>query len=264
MTDDNHYCNDIFGGENNKNLRGYPGTDSDVYGNHIEGCWDDGLEMEGGGCNIRVFGNYINRTMVKVAIAGLSVGPIYVFRNVGGISRFGHKGYSGGPFLKMGEAPLTGGGRAYIFHNTILQPEGPPEAGDTIGCAEGLSQSGGKEMLNVISRNNILHIRHNGGNSIRDKSTEPTNDYDYDLLSGKVISAGKQEQHGVKGVPIYAANRPAGDFSLDPSSPGFDAGAVIPNFNDDFHGKAPDMGAFEAGSAPMEFGVNAYRKKESH
>ena len=128
MTDDDHMCNDIFGGEDNRSLRGYPGTDSNVYGNHIEGCWDDALEMEGGGCNVRVWGNYINRTMVKVAIAGLSVGPIYVFRNVAGSSRFGHQGWDGGPFLKMGEDPLTGGGRAYVFHNTILQPPGSPGA----------------------------------------------------------------------------------------------------------------------------------------
>jgi hypothetical protein len=54
MTDDHHYCNDIFGGGANRSLRGFPGTDSDVYGNHIEGCWDDGLELEGGSCNVRV------------------------------------------------------------------------------------------------------------------------------------------------------------------------------------------------------------------
>ena len=260
MTDDRHFCNDIFGGEHNRSLRGYPGSDSDVYGNHIEGCWDDGLEMEGGGCNVRVWGNYINRTMVKVAIAGLSVGPIYVFRNVAGSSRFGHEGWGGGPFLKMGGAPLTGGGRAYIFHNTILQPSGPPEAHGTIGCNEGLSQSGGPELFSVVSRNNILHVRNTSGRSIRDASKEPNPeyDYDYDLISGKVTSAGKKEPHGVAGAPVYAASRPAGDFSLDPGSPGFDAGVRIPNFNDDFRGKAPDMGAFEAGSVPMEFGVNAY------
>lgn len=257
-TDDKHFCNDIFGGENNRSLRGYPGTDSDVYGNHIEGCWDDGLEMEGGGCNVRVWGNYIDRTMVKIAIAGESVGPIYIFRNVAGSSRFGHEGWNAGPFLKMGEAPLTGGGRAYIFHNTLLQPEGPPGSPDTAGCNEGLSQCGGPELLNVVSRNNILHIRKVGGASIRDSSKEPTHDYDYDLLSGKVVSAGNQEQHGVKGVPVYAAKRPSGDFSLDPASPGFDAGEVLPNFNDHFTGKGPDIGAFEAGSPPMEFGVKAY------
>ena len=163
MTDDDHFGNDIFGAGPNRSLRGFPGGDSDVHGNHLEGCWDDGLEMEGGGCNVRVWGNYINRTMVKIAIAGLSVGPIYIFRNVAGSSRFGDNGWGGGPFLKMGEAPLTGGGRAYIFHNTILQPPGPPEARGTIGCNEGLSQSGGPEMLSVVSRNNILHMRSKTG-----------------------------------------------------------------------------------------------------
>ena len=240
-TDENHYCNDIFGGGANRSLRGFPGADSDVYGNRIEGCWDDGLEMEGGGCNVRVWGNCIDRTMVKIAIAGLSVGPIYIFRNVAGVSRFGHTSWSGEPFLKMGGAPLTGGGRAYVFHNTLLQPPGPPEAGGTVGCAEGLNQSGGPELLSVVSRNNILHVRTSGGYSIRDASMQPTHDYDYDLISGKVRSAGKQEVHGVVGVPIYAANRPSGDFSLAPSSRGFDAGVPLPNFNDGFQGQAPDM-----------------------
>lgn len=257
-TDDQHFCNDIFGGEDNSSLRGYPGADSDVYGNRIEGCWDDGLEIEGGGCNVRVWGNYIDRTMVKVAIAGISVGPTYIFRNVAGSSRFGHEGWNGGPFLKMGHAPLTGGGRAYVFHNTILQPEAPG-APDTMGCNEGLSQSGGPELLSIVSRNNIFHIRRNGGACIRDasKTPNPDYDYDYDLLSGKVVSAGSPEPHGIKGAPIYAAQRVPGDFALDPGSPGFDSGVVIPNFNDGFTGKAPDVGAFEAGSPPMEFGVKA-------
>jgi hypothetical protein len=259
-TDDDHFANDIFGAGANRSLRGFPRSDSDVHGNRIEGCWDDGLEMEGGGCNVRVWGNYIDRTMVKIAIAGLSVGPIYVFRNVAGSSRVGSNGWGGGPFLKMGGAPLTGGGRAYIFHNTILQPPGPSEAGGSLGCSEGLAQSGGPELLSVVSRNNILHVRSSRATSIRDASTRPTHDYDYDLIWGRVVSAGNQEQHGVVGVPVYAHSRPAGDFSLDPGSPGFDAGVAIPNFNDDSRGRGPDLGAFEAGSAPMEFGVNAYRR----
>lgn len=259
MTDDDHFANDIFGGGPNKSLRGFPGADSDVYGNHIEGCWDDGLEMEGGGCNVRIWGNYINRTMAKVAIAGVSVGPIYVFRNIAGSGRFGHRGWNSGPFLKMGGAPFTGGGRAYVFHNTILQPAGPPDARSTIGCDEGLTQSGGPELLSVVSRNNILHMRSDTGKAIRDASTQPTHDYDYDLIRGMVVSAGKQEAHGLIGAPKYAAPRKAGDYSLAENSPGFDAGVVLPNFNDGFRGRAPDIGAFEAGTAPMEFGANAYR-----
>jgi len=252
MTDDDHYCNDIFGGGANNSLRGFPGGDSDVYGNHIEGCWDDGLEIEGGGCNVRIWGNYINRTMVKIAIAGLSVGPIYIFRNVAGSGQLGPGSPGGGAFVKMGSAArLARPGGVYIFHNTILQPLGP--GGRLTGCDEGW---GGAPLS--VSRNNILHVR--GSSSIRslDKKPYPEFDYDYDLLSARGASTGAQEQHSVTGVPIYAKNRPEGDFSLDPRSPGYQAGVAIPNFSDGFRGKAPDMGAFEHGSTPMEFGVKAY------
>lgn len=40
-------------------------------------------------------------------------------------------------------------------------------------------------------------------------------------------------------------------------------GTTIPNFNDGFHGRASDMGVCEAGAAPLQFGVNAYRAHES-
>src|SRR5262249_28185394 len=33
-----------------------------------------------------------------------------------------------------------------------------------------------------------------------------------------------------------------------------DAGAILPNINDDFIGSAPDLGAFELGQAPPSYG----------
>jgi hypothetical protein len=48
-----------------------------------------------------------------------------------------------------------------------------------------------------------------------------------------------------------------GKFSLDPRSPGRDQGQVTPNFTDGYTGSAPDVGAHEAGTPPLEFGVNA-------
>ena len=175
MTDDDHFGNDIFGGGPNRSLRGFPGADSDVYGNHLEGCWDDGLEMEGGGCNVRVWGNYIDRTMVKIAIAGIIRRADLHLSQCRRQQPLWHKGWGGGPFLKMGEAPLTGGGRAYVFHNTILQPPGPPEARGSIGCSEGLSHCGGPELLSVVSRNNILHMRTiPGSRSATPRPSRPT------------------------------------------------------------------------------------------
>ncbi|MHC4539077.1 MAG: hypothetical protein ACYTEK_20740 [Planctomycetota bacterium] len=41
------------------------------------------------------------------------------------------------------------------------------------------------------------------------------------------------------------------------SSDSFDAGVLIPGFNDDYKGKAPDMGAFERGNPPLKFGRDA-------
>lgn len=38
---------------------------------------------------------------------------------------------------------------------------------------------------------------------------------------------------------------------------GYNEGIVINNFNDGYHGSAPDMGAHEDTNAPMEFGVKA-------
>ena len=39
-----------------------------------------------------------------------------------------------------------------------------------------------------------------------------------------------------------------------------DGGVVLPGFNDDFKGIAPDAGAFEVGAPPLQFGRRAYLK----
>jgi hypothetical protein len=39
-----------------------------------------------------------------------------------------------------------------------------------------------------------------------------------------------------------------------------DAGAMLANFNDDFTGKAPDLGVFEVGRSPLEFGRRSFLK----
>ena len=63
-----------------------------------------------------------------------------------------------------------------------------------------------------------------------------------------------------QGAPAYLPGHgwqsgAAGLYQLAPTSPGYDKGMKIPNFNDDYRGAAPDMGAHEAGSPPMKFGA---------
>ena len=155
-----------------------------------------------------------------------------------------------------------GGGRVYLFHNTLLQPA--PIGSMTLprGVSMGLASSGGA-VLNHVSRNNIFEVFKSSVSSIKARGAEPKdNDFDYDLYNGRIVAAGKHQRHGIKGVAIYDHCNGPGQFALAAQSAGYDAGAVLPNFNDNYTGKGPDIGAYEAGAAPMEFGTSAYLREK--
>jgi hypothetical protein len=48
--------------------------------------------------------------------------------------------------------------------------------------------------------------------------------------------------------------RPVPDLRLRPGSAAVDAGAVLPNINDDYKGAAPDLGAYELGQELPTYG----------
>ena len=255
-SDEDHYFNDGMGAGNNGSHRGFPGADSDIYCNYIANCWDDGIEAEGGDQNVRIWNNYIEEVLIPIANAAASIGPLYAWRNVSGRC-YSPPGSSWnmthGPFFKMGFADgekwMTG--NMYVFNNTIFQAKG-----------EGASGLGGSSRIikHCVTRNNILHVRESDSHSISTgKGVE--NDFDHDLLSARYPDG--QEKHGISGKPMYAPGAgfnfetKTGSFQLAPESPGCDKGVVIPNFCDVFTGNGPDMGAHEAGTAPMVFGVKA-------
>jgi hypothetical protein len=60
--------------ESRMSYRGWPGADSDIYCNTIANCWDDGIEVEGAGENVRIWNNYIENTMMTIANAATSIG----------------------------------------------------------------------------------------------------------------------------------------------------------------------------------------------
>ena len=265
-SDEDHCFNDGMGHWKNFSTNGFPGPDTDVYGNIVTDVWDDALEIEGGGRNVRVWGNYLDRTYVGVGTATCSVGPLYIFRNVVARSRIApgnpdtkERGVSG----KLGDKGSYGVGRQYWFHNTVLQPTRPGSQ-MPLGVVECLAAWGGP-FTETVSYNNIWHTYTNRrGKSISAGNTSKRNVFDYDLCNNRVVAYEGAEPHGIKGVPVYApGNGPAsgsgGMYQLDRSSPGRDAGVVIPNFNDNYEGAAPDVGAHEAGSPRMEFGMDAHR-----
>jgi hypothetical protein len=256
FSDKDHYFNDIVGAGGNQSYRGFPGADSDIYCNYLANSWDDGLEVEGGGQNVRVWNNYIEHVYLPIGNAPVSVGPLYVWRNISGRcyspegSTYGdHSG-----FLKMGFAGsqdwMTG--HMYIFNNTIFQPDGKGAAG--LGKDKRI-------IKHCVSRNNILHVRPEDSHSIAINASHEDNDFDYDLFSAQYPD--NQENHGVEGIPEYVPgagfdfDSMTGNFQLKPTSKGYNEGIVIPNFCDVFHSDAPDMGAHEAGLDKMKFGIEA-------
>ena len=77
----------------------------------------------------------------------------------------------------------------------------------------------------------------------------PDNDFGWDMYNG---SAGATITNGIRATPNYAPghgwqSEDQGRYQLGAGTPGYDQGARIPNFTDEFKGRAPDIGAAEAG-----------------
>src|SRR5260221_2225408 len=124
-TGQQHYYNDGISGEDNFSAAGFPNYDTDIYGNKISETWDDAIEAEGGGKNVRVFGNYTNNTNTGVASTVVNSGPLYVFHNVHNrsraLSQVALDSDDRNNAYKSGEAGGFGGGRRHLLHNTLLQ-----------------------------------------------------------------------------------------------------------------------------------------------
>jgi hypothetical protein len=254
-TDLDHMFNDIIGGGSNGSFKGAPGPDSDIYGNFVSHCWDDGIESEGGNRNTRIWGNYIEQTLMSIGNAATSIGPLYIWRNVTTRNQE-QPAATGGNFLKMGFADgeqwMTG--TQYIFHNTIFAGDGWLPTGGVGGT---------RIVKHVTSRNNILHVRDPKDSSISHNRANQDNDHDYDLFNGRCPP--EFELHGVRGEPVYVdgagleRTKRTGHFALAPNSPGVAAGEWLPNFSGSRSAKRPDIGAHPRGAPPIRFGVGAAR-----
>jgi hypothetical protein len=265
---EDHGFNDAIGGASNFSFEGSPNRDSDIYGNIIANVWDDAIESEGANMNVRIWNNYIEKTFQHIATACTSKGPLYIFRNVFGESRRTHRDPLGGSMIKVGQRDEFAGGRKFVFHNTALQPKGA------------FHVFSGHVNPNTVTRNNIFDCP---GRLTSSHQVDIPCDFDYDLFTGMDRGIAK-ERHGLRGNPSFIKSYALefypsstttkiqwgkvpvqqGDKTVtltDPvitvPNPIIDSGAKLPNFNDDFAGKAPDLGAFESGRPPIRFGRRA-------
>ncbi|TMI71060.1 MAG: hypothetical protein E6H09_14530, partial [Bacteroidetes bacterium] len=278
---DTKHFQDGIGGLNNFTKSGFPRENTDIYGNKVSYCWDDGIEVEGADCNCRIYGNFLDNTFTGVSSATNSIGPLYIFRNVTYVSRRHGAGATNGsldiedrgPFNKCGTQNNAAiGGRTFLFHNTVLQPTEPGFANPR-GLNGGIMDNGGGPVQNTFSRNNIWTAAYQGqgGRAVAENysGTGVGCTYQYDVCNTPLVLLAGVAGNILNGNPTYAAGVPvaplvinagprAQGYDLATNSLGYNAGIVLPNFNDGFAGTAPDVGAYEAGKPLLQFGVTAY------
>jgi hypothetical protein len=238
-----NYFNDGISGSDNVSTTGFPNADSDIYGNEVSNAWDDGIEAEGGNRNVRIWGNYIDRTGTGIASTITSVGPLYMFRNVYNRSRFlGSVPLDSDERQSMFKAGSDAGfanGRRYVFHNTTLQAQGEG-AYNGLGASAGMGgTASNRQLRNTVSRNNIWHVWRANSSAFYEVGLD--NDLARDMYSG---SAGATIVNGINATPTYRSghgwqSESGGLYQLQAGTAGADQGLLIPNFNDGFLGAGP-------------------------
>jgi len=212
--------------------------DIDVYDNYIHHISDDALEPEGACINHRFRNNTIESAFVGVSLAPVTIGPTWVLRST--FANYTGRG------IKWA---YNSDGVVLIYHNTFWTMAQDIAAMDFITPAH-----------NSILRNNIF--QNNGyavyearaGSSNHDWSNNNWHtahnlpikweNVDYatitDLCTATGLSCNSHEDDAGLTNPNIS------DFTLNPSSPNIDRGALIPGLNDSFSGSAPDIGAYES------------------
>ena len=240
---------------------GFPNQDADIHGNTISHVMDDAIEAAGSNRNVRIWGNYLNRINQPMSVAPVHGGPLYVWKNLShDVKAVANTNWF---YIRNFDSAGKdwGGGRLYVFNNTALKPRSGEGAAPSGFFAEASAKD---NLRNIRSLNNVMQVRGTYYYSIREGAGQNI-DLNYDLVTGQYQVSKAQEFKGVFGQPKYVSDwglntsTKQGKFHLEAGSPGYDAGVAIPNFLTTWTGRGPDMGAHEAMTAAMQFGVNAYK-----
>ena len=212
--------------------------DIDVYDNYIHHISDDALEPEGACLNHRFRNNTINSAFVGVSLAPVTMGPTWVLHST--FANYTGRG------IKWA---YSSNGHVLIYHNIFWTMASDITAMDFITPAQNTILGN-----NIFENNGYAIYGVHAGFSNHDWSnnnwhtayTPPIKweNADYATITDLCIATGLA-CNSYEDYPGLT-NPNAGDFTLNPSSPNIDRGAIISGINDGFNGTAPDIGAYES------------------
>lgn len=235
---DEHRWNDVIETTSNSSVVGGFYRDADITGNFLTFGNDDGIELEGGGMNVRFYRNKIEGTTCGVSTGACILGPQYVIGNV--LANLGDESGLSLMLFKNSHGVEQGGKRIFI-NNTLYSLDcapygnyGKPTPGAHIG----------------YMRNNVIVA-----NDTRIPAGESAklDDFDHDFFwtngsasaTEHFVAAWRQngqEVHGAATNPGLAAPY-EGDFHLSPESSARHAATAVANIC----AAGDDAGAFFGG-----------------
>ena len=113
---DEHRWNDVIEGFPNDSPEGGLFRDSDIIGNYLAYANDNGIELEGGGMNLRFIGNKLEGIMSDISFGANLIGPQYAVGNVS--MNPGDEVGNAGTFLKNSHG-IEQKGKRFVYNNTF-------------------------------------------------------------------------------------------------------------------------------------------------
>jgi len=249
----------------------------DIYNNDLHLQVDDFVEADGGVHNIRVMRNRgVNTAQSGISAQPVFGGPAYYIRNVlynvqkGGALKI-HGGVPGlTAYHNTFIAENNGGGghpNSNYRNNLILGSDGPTH----------ISRFPYTTPYSVADYNGYRPNRGPESPPEQFRWLSPSGEWqEFETLEA-LRNASGLEKHGIivdyddfedlekaiqgpVGTPLGEMPGPVYhavdlNFKLNPNGRAVDAGVVIPNVNDNFNGKAPDLGALEVGAPEVIYGA---------
>lgn len=256
---------------------------NDIYNNDISLVHDDCVEADGALYNMRVYRNLC----VNTAGSGLSAQPVwglaYFIRNIvyhdpglfGALklatptaALFYHNTFLAAVYGgKTAKSSLTLGGPNLQFRGNLILAEDPADPAFVMGAFTNASSSDYNGfMAGATAANRYGWISPPFGDRSADYRGE-LEKRTYATLAEYSMATG-QDTHSVELTHDAFENlQPAKyedptrvfdvrtlDFRLKPGGPAVDSGVALPNINDGYVGRAPDLGALELGAPPPHYG----------